>query len=248
LDKNFRVQVISFFRAKPKAPLNPLQVDMHSHLLAALDDGVKTHQEAITIVQQFQQLGYTRLITTPHIMSDTYRNTPEGILSKLEELKSELKLAGIAMQVEAAAEYYLDETVLALLDSDGQLLTFSGTHFLFETNFYSEPYQLNDFIFKSLTKGYKPILAHPERYAYMTIEKAEELYHRGVLLQINSLSLIGFYGKPIQKLAQKLIEQKWVHVLGSDCHNILQVQLQTEIIKDKYYRKALDLPLLNNKL
>lgn len=221
---------------------------MHSHLLAALDDGVKTHAEAIAIVQQFHQLGYTKLITTPHIMSDTYRNTPEGILNKLGELKQEIAAAGIPVQLEAAAEYYLDETVLDLINADSKLLTFSGAYFLFETNFYSEPYQLNDFIFKSLTNGYKPILAHPERYAYMTMEKAEELYHRGVLLQINSLSLIGFYGKPIQKLAQKIIDQKWVHLLGSDCHNILQVQLQTEIIKDKYYRKALDLPLLNNKL
>jgi protein-tyrosine phosphatase len=240
--------VISIFRAKPKPILNPLQVDMHSHLLAAIDDGVKTHTEAIEIIRQFQHLGFTKLITTPHIMSDTYRNTPEGIMGKLSELKIELISAGIQIELEAAAEYYLDETVLALLDSDSPLLTFSGSYFLFETNFYSEPFLLNDFIFKSLTKGYKPILAHPERYAYMTLEKAEELFHRGVCLQLNSLSLVGFYGKPIQKLAQKLIDQRWVHLLGSDCHNVLQVQLQTEIIQDKYYRKALDLPLLNNKL
>jgi protein-tyrosine phosphatase len=240
--------VISFFRAKPKPILNPLKVDMHSHLLAGLDDGVKSHTEAIEIINRFYQLGYTRLITTPHIMSDTYRNTPAGITEKLRELKKEIVGAGIPIQLEAAAEYYLDESVLALIDSDTPLLTFSGSYFLFETNFYSEPFQLNDFIFKCLTKGYKPVLAHPERYAYMTMEKAEELYHRGVLLQINLLSLIGFYGKPVQKLAQKLIDQKWLHVVGSDCHNLLQVQLQTEIMQDKYYRKALDLPLLNNQL
>lgn len=221
---------------------------MHSHLLAALDDGVKNHAEALEIIRQFHQLGYRKLITTPHIMSDTYRNTPQTILSTLTELKSEISKAEIPVQVEAAAEYYLDETVLALLDSDSQLLTFSGSYFLFETNFYSEPFQLNDFIFKSIVKGYKPILAHPERYTYMTPEKAEDLFHRGVLMQINSLSLIGFYGKPIQKLAQKMIDQKWVHALGSDCHNLLQAQLQPEIMQDKYYRKALDLPLLNNKL
>ncbi|MCW5909840.1 MAG: capsular biosynthesis protein [Cyclobacteriaceae bacterium] len=221
---------------------------MHSHLLAALDDGVKTHEEAIEIVRQFQQLGFTRLITTPHIMSDTYRNTPQGIRSKLEELKAALAAAGITLQLEAAAEYYLDETVIRLLDAGKPMLTFSGNFFLFETNFYAEPFQLNDFIFKSLTKGYKPILAHPERYAYMTVEKAEELYHRGVILQINSLSLIGFYGKPAQKLAQKLVEQKLIHLLGSDCHNLLQARLQAEVMQDKFYRKALDLPLLNYKL
>lgn len=221
---------------------------MHSHLLATLDDGVKTHAEALDIIKQFHQAGYSKLITTPHIMSDTYRNTPQSILSKLNELKTEISKAGIPVQVEAAAEYYLDETVMALLDSDSSLLTFSGSHVLFETNFYSEPYQLNDFIFKSIVKGYKPIMAHPERYTYMTPEKAEDLFHRGVLMQVNSLSLIGFYGKSIQKLGQKLIDQKWVHLLGSDCHNLLQAQLQTEIMQDKYYRKALDLPLLNNQL
>lgn len=248
MDKNFWTKVISFFRAKPKAVINPLKVDLHSHLLATLDDGVKTHAEAVEIVQQFYQLGFTKLITTPHIMSDTYRNTPATILDKFQEFKQEVTAAGIPVQLDVAAEYYLDETVLAILDSDSQLLTFSGSYFLFETNFYSEPLLLTDFIFKSLTKGYKPILAHPERYAYMNLKKAEELYHRGVLLQINSLSLIGFYGKPIQKLAQKLIDQKWVHLLGSDCHNLMHAQLQTEILKDKYYRKAVDLPLLNNQL
>jgi len=221
---------------------------MHSHLLAALDDGVKTPEEALEIIQQFYRLGYRKLITTPHIMSDYYRNDPAGIKAKLTELRSRLAQQNIPMEMEAAAEYYLDEELILKVENKEKLLTFGNNYLLFETNFLNEPYQLNDFIFKVITQGYKPILAHPERYGYMTLEKAEELHDRGVLLQINIPSLIGFYSKPIQRLAIKLIEKGWVDMLGSDCHTSLHMQVMEEAIQDKNFRKAVDLPLLNNSL
>jgi len=239
--------VISFFRSK-KPFQSPLHTDMHSHLLAALDDGVKTHDEALELIRHFHSLGYRKLITTPHIMSDYYRNEPEQIKKKLAELKDQLVKENIAMEIEAAAEYYLDEELLKKIEDHESLLTFGKSYFLFETNFLNEPYQLKDFIFKAITQGYKPILAHPERYGYMTMDKAEELRDRGVLLQINIPSIIGFYSKPIQRLAIKLIEKGWVDLLGSDCHNLLYMNLLENAIQDKNFRKAVDLPLLNNSL
>ena len=129
-----------------------------------------------------------------------------------------------------------------------KLLTFGDRHFLFETNAVSEPLQLKEFIFSLTSQGFKPILAHPERYQYMTLEKAEDLHHRGVLLQVNLLSLLGYYGPPMQKLAEKLIERGWVDMLGSDCHNMDHVLLLKKVQRSKFYRKALDLPLLNYSL
>jgi protein-tyrosine phosphatase len=222
--------------------------DMHSHLLAGLDDGVKSHEEALLLIQHFSRLGYKKIITTPHIMSDYYRNEPEQILAKLEELKTILAENHIQVTIEAAAEYYLDETLITKINNDQRLLTFGSNHLLFETNFFSEPFQLNEFIFNAITHGYKPILAHPERYQYMTMQKAEDLKDRGVLLQLNIPSMVGFYGKPVERIAVKLIEAGLVDLVGSDCHSLLQFNALEDAFKSKNFKKALALPLLNNLL
>jgi tyrosine-protein phosphatase YwqE len=221
---------------------------MHSHLLAGLDDGVKSHEEALLLVQHFSRLGYKKLITTPHIMSDYYRNERDQIRAKLKEFNAVLEANQVPVSLEAAAEYYLDETLIANINNEKQLLTFGSNHLLFETNFFSEPFQLNEFVFNAITRGYKPILAHPERYQYMTIQKAEDLKARGVLLQLNIPSVVGFYGKPVERMAIKLIEAGIIDLLGSDCHNLLQLKALEDALQNKNFKKALALPLLNNFL
>jgi protein-tyrosine phosphatase len=224
--------VFSFFKSAPRKTLLPLVTDIHSHLLPNLDDGVKTFDEAWQIIKRFEDQGYRKLITTPHIMNDYYRNTPEGIHDKLKE-------------------YYLDESLIQSVDNRENLLAFSAQKYLlFETNFLTEPYQLKDFIFKVTTQRYKPVLAHPERYEYLSknFEKLEDLRNRGVLFQLNILSLIGFYSSPIQKMAEQLIDKSWVDFIGSDCHNEQYSNLIGKAQQSKYFKKALDLPLLNNSL
>jgi len=221
---------------------------MHSHLLAGLDDGVKSYDEALQLIQNFHRLGYKKIITTPHIMSDYYRNEPEQILAKLEELKQVLRDNEVPVIVEAAAEHYLDESLIAKIHEQKPLLTFGSNYLLFETNFFSEPFQLNEFIFNSITQGYKPVLAHPERYQYMSMKKAEDLKDRGVLLQLNIPSLVGYYGKPVERMAVKLIDAGWIDMVGSDCHNMQQFNALEEAFKNKNFKKALDLRLLNNLL
>jgi tyrosine-protein phosphatase YwqE len=239
--------VLSFFRNRPAA-FSPLTTDIHSHLLGGLDDGVKSKEQALEIIRVFQELGYKKLITTPHVIHDFYRNDPPSILKGLEELKLYLNQQNVGVEIQAAAEYYLDEELIKKIEAKEQLLTFGKQYFLFETNMVSEPYQLKDFIFKLTTVGYKPVLAHPERYAYMTLELAEDLRNRGVLLQMNILSIIGYYSKPIQRLAQKLIDQRWIDLLGSDCHHLHHARLLAYAQEDRYFRKALALPLLNHTL
>ncbi len=240
--------MISFFQSKKRTRTSPLHVDMHSHLLAALDDGVKTHEEAISILKYFSKLGYKKIITTPHIMNDYYRNDTASIGNKLKELKLLIEQENIPLSIEAAAEYYLDEELMKKVTAKEKLLTFGDSYLLFETNFLTEPYQLNDFIFNVIIQGYKPILAHPERYQYMTMEKAEELRNRGVVLQVNIPSLIGFYSRPIQKLAVRMIDQGWISLLGSDAHTLEQARLVEQAWENKAFRKAIELPLLNNNL
>ena len=243
--------MFSLFKSKPTKASIPLTIDIHSHLLPGLDDGVKTMDEAFQIIRRFEDLGYRKIITTPHIMNDYYRNTPEGILKKKTEVLDFLTQQNCVIQLEAAAEYYLDESLLQLVDSNEKLLTFGSARFLlFETNFLTEPYQLKDFIFKITTQRYKPVLAHPERYEYLNknFDKLEDLRNRGVLFQLNILSLIGFYSVPIQKMAESLIDRGWVDFIGSDCHNEHYSTLIEKAQRTKYFRKALDLPLLNHSL
>jgi tyrosine-protein phosphatase YwqE len=216
-----------------------------------MDDGVKTVEESWQIIQRFEDLGYRKLITTPHIMNDYYRNTVTGIQNKKQELAEFLNEKKSSMQLEAAAEYYLDESLIKSVDKNEILLTFGESRYvLFETNFLTEPYQLKDFVFKITTQQYKPVLAHPERYEYLNknFAKLEDFRNRGVLFQLNLLSLIGFYSVPIQKMAESMIEKGWVDFIGSDCHNEQYSLLIEKAQRTKYFKKALDLPLLNHSL
>ena len=239
-----------WFKKKKITQASPLTTDLHSHLLPGIDDGVETLEQAEEIILHFKQLGYTKLITSPHVMSDAYRNTSEGILAKLAELKHYLQSKGIAITIEAAAEYYLDETVMEMLETGKPMLTFGAKYLLFETNFLNEPLNLKEFIFLANSRGYKPVLAHPERYLYLqqNWDKLQDLLDRGVLFQLNISSITGYYSKAVQVTATKMIDKGWVHFLGSDCHTFQHVKLVEAARHTKYYQKALSLPLLNSTL
>ncbi|MFM7853684.1 MAG: tyrosine-protein phosphatase [Flammeovirgaceae bacterium] len=240
--------MFSFLKKENNLLANPLLVDIHSHLLAGIDDGAKSWDESIAMLKTLNSIGYKKFITTPHIMSDLYRNDPIIIKSKLDELQTILKNDGILLEIEAAAEYYLDESLMKKVEQSEELMTFGKKHLLFETSFFSEPLQIKDFIFQATLKGYQLVLAHPERYSYMTLAKAEDLRNRGVQFQLNILSILGFYSKPVQKMAYQLIDNQWIELLGTDCHNMVQANYLQQNQNNKYLQKALQLPLLNNQL
>ena len=235
---------------KKAAPTGALFTDVHSHLLPGLDDGVKTLEESMAAIAVFRKLGYKKLITTPHVMHDHYRNTPETILASLALVQQHMLEHDTGVVLEAAAEYYLDEYLMRLLEGDKELLTFGDGFLLFETNFISEPLNLNEFIFAATTRGYKPVLAHPERYLYLhdNPDRQEDLINRGVMFQVNMGSLAGLYSKKVQSLAGKLIDRGFVHLLGSDCHNPAHAELIEQARRSRSYEKALTLGLLNNEL
>jgi tyrosine-protein phosphatase YwqE len=240
--------VFSLFKKKNAVQKSPLKVDMHSHLLAGLDDGVKSLEEAKEVIKDLAEMGFEKLITTPHIMNDTYRNDAKGIQNGLVELQQHLAKNSINIKLQAAAEYYLDEFLYARIINKQPLLTFGEKYLLFETNFISEPLQMKEFIFQASSQGYRLVLAHPERYGYMTMEKAEDFRNRGVLFQLNSLSIGGAYSKSVQKMAIQLIDKGWVDFLGSDCHNRIQSKMLQSLQESRHYQKACSLPLLNNTL
>ena len=214
-------------------------VDMHSHLLPGIDDGAQSIEESVELIKGMKNMGYQKLITTPHIMQDFYRNTPEIILPLLSKIKEIIKQKGIDIELEVAAEYYLDESLYKKVSSGEKLLTFGDNYFLFETSFMNPAKNMEEFCFIAQSNGYKPILAHPERYIYMhnSFEKYVQLFERGVLFQININSLTGYYSKQVKKIAQKLINKKMVSFLGTDCHNMRHLEQTEKSIALEYFQK-----------
>ena len=240
-----------FFSGKEEGAINPIKVDIHSHLLPGIDDGVEKFTEALEMVKKFSELGYKKLITTPHIMGDFYKNTPLGINEKLQELKRLVAESKIEIVLEACAEYYLDEWLVASLKKSEPLLSFGDSKYvLFETSYINEPAQLHETIFLMKAIGYKPILAHPERYTYLysDFERYEEIKEKGVLFQLNTNSISGYYSPTAQKFAEKLIDNNMVDFIGSDCHGIRHMNALEKSMKSRIYSKLLKLDLLNNTL
>ena len=212
-----------------------LVTDFHSHLIPKIDDGSKSIEDSIAMIRRFKELGYKNLITTPHVMSDFYKNDADSILGGLEEVNAELNKQHIDIKLTAAAEYYLDEAFEAKISSK-ELLTFGDNYVLFELPFFTEPPNFAEIVFQLQTNGYKPILAHPERYGYWynDFNKYIELKEKGVFLQLNILSLIGHYSPETKKIAEKMIDENLVTFLGSDCHNMHHLELM-EIARQKPY-------------
>ena len=227
-----------------------LKVDMHSHLLPDLDDGSKTIEETVELLKRFSDLGYKKLITTPHIMGDFYKNDKNTISPALAAVKEQIKINNIPIELEAAAEYYLDEWFIEKLEKEEPLLTIGNKHVLIETSYINESSQLHKSIFLLRSLGYTPILAHPERYIYLynSFDNFKKLYEMEVLFQINLISLNGYYSKQSKIFAEKLIDNNMVHFVGSDCHGHRHLDGLKMVMASKYYKKLENMNLHNNSL
>jgi tyrosine-protein phosphatase YwqE len=199
---------------------------MHSHLIPGIDDGSATIEDSINMIRRLIALGYEKIITTPHIMGEYYPNTPKIIRAGLFDLKNALSEASINIKVEAAAEYYVDDYFETLLNENTELLSFSGNHLLIEFSTLYEPANALDVIFQLKGRGFQPILAHPERYIYLAnqFEQFEKIKSLGCSLQVNLLSLAGYYGREQKRLGIKLLSAGMVDYLGTDLHRESQVE------------------------
>ena len=216
--------MLKWFSKKKEEELEPLdfsvlKTDIHSHFIPGIDDGSPDMETTLNLIKEMQKLGFSKVITTPHVMSDFYKNSSETILQGLEAVRSELKVQNINMEIDAAAEYYIDYDFEQKIGNE-KFLTFGTNYILVELSFVEAPKNLFDIIFKLQLENYKVVLAHPERYHYFQMKDYEELVNRGVLLQINWLSLIGYYSPQIQNKIQDLIAQNRISFLGTDCHNV----------------------------
>lgn len=192
--------------------------DIHSHLVPGVDDGADSVETSIKLIEGLLDLGYKKLVTTPHIHPDYYPNNRTTLMSGFNKLQQAVKSKKLLVELGCAAEYYVDFDFNKVIET-GDLLTFNGNYLLVEISMFSQPPNLFENIFQARIKGYQPIMAHPERYVYCRLETFEKMKDFGCLLQINALSLSGHYGKEVKDLALKLLKNKLIDLLGTDLHH-----------------------------
>lgn len=194
--------------------------DNHSHLLYGVDDGVKTRDESLSILSVLEEAGLRELWLTPHIMEDVPNRT-DDLRARFERFCGEEYHGSIRLRL--AAEYMLDNLFderLAARD----LLLHDEDLVLIETSTLAPPVDLWGVLDKMMRMGYRPLLAHPERYGYMTPEDYRRLREIGVRFQLNLPSVLGYYGPKVQARAQEFLDRGWYEMTGSDCHRLSMVE------------------------
>lgn len=237
--------MLSIFNRKKKnvseGAYFPISTDIHSHILPGIDDGSPDVETSITLINGLISLGIRKSIATPHIISDMYRNNADSINKALNLLKKELARQKIKFEVSAAAEYMMDAYFFELLQLKSPLLTIKNNLVLTEFSYASMPSSPEKMSFAIITEGYSPILAHPERYPYYYNDY--KMYHKladlGFLLQVNLLSLTGYYGKEAVKAAAYMLKNDLVSYLGTDLHHDRHMQAFQDAYKKDVFRKYL---------
>ena len=237
--------MFSLFKSKPKlASLIPSNyVDIHSHLLPGIDDGAKSIEDSKFILESMISFGFNQVITTPHTIKTVWNNTREDIENTYEKTKNQLNLQTSKVQLRVASEYMMDENFVQLFKSE-KLLTLKDNYVLVEMSYLNPPIQLFDILFELQLEGYKPVLAHPERYTFYhnKPKEYEKLKKAGCLFQMNLLSSVGYYGKDVAQAADKLLENNMIDFVGSDIHHqhhIAAFQNKIIIKNQKEFEKAI---------
>ncbi|WP_299436892.1 CpsB/CapC family capsule biosynthesis tyrosine phosphatase [uncultured Aquimarina sp.] len=213
-------------------------VDIHSHLLPAIDDGVKTVYQSAYIIEQFEKLGVKKIITTPHIMQEVWPNTSETIRTKHTEMQKALSSLDINVTLEASAEYMLDDLFYKRI-KEKDIIPLHQRYLLVEMSTFNPPINLNEILFEIKLAGFTPILAHPERYSFYKddINKFIQLKESGFLFQLNLLSMSGYYGEKVKNMAAKLLTEKLFDFAGSDVHNYQQFETLEKGFIPKYAKE-----------
>lgn len=208
--------------------------DSHTHILPGVDDGVQTLAQSLEILAFVETVGITELWCTPHIMDDVPNRT-EALKERFSGLCAAYRGP---IKLRLAAEYMLDQEYEERLAND-DILTMDNDIVLVETSANVPPYNLLDILENTLSKGYRPMMAHPERNRYMEMADYRHLKDLGVLFQLNLYSLMGYYGETAMKKSRMLLKDGWYDAVGSDCHRMGTIvnqynkaELPKEVVKD----------------
>ena len=248
--------MFSFFKKKKKEIILPpldaklIGVDMHSHLIAGIDDGAQTLDDSVVLVKGLKEFGFHSFYTTPHVMSDFYRNSSATILQGAEDLNNRLDSEQLNTNIHPSAEYYFDEN-FARLVNENDLLPIKNEYILFEFSYLNEPENPFPLIHKIRDLGYKPVLAHPERYPFYfgRQDALRAVREHGAYFQININSLAGHYGPQSTHAAHWMIEEGIIDFLGTDIHKAAHLPvIERALCTEHLHRLVESGRLLNTQL
>ena len=228
--------IFNLFKSKPtiKELIPKGFVDIHSHILPGIDDGAKNVEESAMLISEMKNLGFGKIIATPHTYANLYENTNDSIKSSFR-LLSKLK---IDLKINYASEYLIDSSLIKRI-SEKTILTLKKNHILVEMSYLAPPNNLHEIIHFALINNYIPIIAHPERYMFYhkNFKQYEILKRIGCKFQLNLLSVTGHYGKSVLKISEKLINKNIVDFVGSDIHNVNQCKSLEKKVLLKEFNK-----------
>lgn len=215
--------MLTLFKSKPilKDLIPDNYIDIHSHLLPGIDDGAKTIEDSLHLVKALQGFGTSEFITTPHIIHHFWENNYENIKTNEKDTLNKFSNNNLNIPFRSAAEYMMDDNFVKLFQSE-KLLTLKDNYVLVEMSYINPPIQLYSILFDLQVAGYIPVLAHPERYVFYhnKFDEYKKLINSGCLLQLNLLSVVGYYGEGISKIAEKLLQEGKYSFVGSDVHHL----------------------------
>jgi len=220
--------------------LSFLEVDMHNHLLPAIDDGSQSIDDSLALIKGLSDVGLSKFICTPHIMEGVHPNTKATIYNAHGKLTAALQEKNSKVQLFAAAEHMIDEGIGTLIDKDN-LCIMPGGYVLIEMSYLAESKALFKTIFDIQSIGYKPILAHPERYNYyhMNFDMYKQIKDAGCLLQLNLLSISRYYGMDVKSIALTLIKSGMYDFVGTDLHHERHLNTLQDIVAKYPVRELL---------
>lgn len=222
------------FPSRRLAPIPlPYSTEVHCHILPGIDDGAPDPASSIALIGELQKMGINRIIATSHITEGTFPNRRQSISDAFSRLSSEAASAGVTLPpISLAAEHRIDDDFLRLSPADIMPLSATTTesgdnsgelpYLLVENSYAVERADLDSILFDLRLRGFRPVLAHPERYLYYHAhrDRYEALHAGGTLFQVNLLSLAGHNGKEVKKTSEWLLQSGFVDFLGSDIHHM----------------------------
>ena len=242
--------MFNFFKKKQEPAQLCFNTDIHCHIIPGIDDGSPDVGTSIELIERMKGWGITRIVATPHVTQASFENTPEIMSQALDSLNKGLQARNINIDITHSAEYRIDELFLKHLN-EGIIVPMPSKYILVENSFIQEPWNLDQLLFDLKVKGYNPILAHPERYFYyhQKRNRYHEIHNTGTKLQINILSLAGYYSKDEKRIALELIENGLIDFIGTDIHKHEHADAIDSFIHSREYRKIKNrLPLLNDSI
>lgn len=211
-------------------------IDIHCHILYGIDDGPKSLEQSMKLVRELQKKGIEKIIATPHFISgDNYVPTVEEIREKVRLLQEEIDKEEIKLKIYPGMEVYASHDTIERLRNNEILSLNDSKYILIEFPFETIPKYMSDLLFSMQLEGFTPIIAHPERYCleYRKSKLLKELVDKGILLQINSESIIGTHGKRAKKAAYELLKDGMVHIVGTDSHSLNRILSDKKEIERK---------------